>query len=63
MLNIYVDENKPFGISGCTNNKANKVYDFLIQQSNLKDYYFEDLYQKISKKEKVNTEYYFTNIL
>jgi hypothetical protein len=41
--------------------KPNKIYDFLVKQENLKVYYFEDLYQKISKKEKVNKEYYFTN--
>ena len=63
MIDFYIKIGQPFGISGCINNKANKVYDFLIQQSKLKDYYFEDLYQKIAKKEKVNTEYYFTNIL
>ena len=62
-LEFCIEMNQPFGISGCINNKPNKVYDFLVQQSKLKDYYFEDLYQKISKKEKVNTEYYFTNIL
>lgn len=62
LIDFYIKIDQPFGISGCINNKPNKVYDFLIQQSKLKDYYFEDLYQKISKKDKVNTEYYFTNI-
>ena len=62
MLNIYIDENKPFGISGCINDKQNKIYDFLIKQNNLKIHYFEDMYQKIAKKEKTNTEYYFTNV-
>ena len=62
MLNIYIDENKPFGISGCINDKQNKIYDFLINQNNLKIHYFEDMYQKIAKKEKTNTEYYFTNV-
>ena len=61
-LNYFIKTNQPFGISGCINNKPNKVYEFLIKQENLKVYYFEDLYQKISKKEKVNKEYYFTNI-
>ena len=62
MIDFYIKIDQPFGISGCINNKPNKVYDFLVQQSKLKDYYFEDLYQKISKKQKVNTEYYFTNV-
>ena len=44
------------------NDKQNKVYDFLIKQNNLKINYFEDMYQKIAKKEKINTEYYFTNV-
>lgn len=60
-LEFCIEMNQPFGISGCINNKPNKIYDFLIKQENLKVYYFEDLYQKISKKEKVNKEYYFTN--
>ena len=60
-LEFCIELNQPFGISGCINNKPNKIYDFLIKQENLKVYYFEDLYQKISKKEKVNKEYYFTN--
>ena len=63
LIDFYIKIDQPFGISGCINDKPNKVYDFLIQQSKLKDYYFEDLYQKVSKKQKVNTEYYFTNIL
>ncbi len=60
-LEFCIEMNQPFGISGCINNKPNKIYDFLVKQENLKVYYFEDLYQKISKKEKVNKEYYFTN--
>ena len=63
LIDYYISTNQPFGISGCINDKQNKVYDFLIKQSNLKVYYFEDLYQKIAKKQKVNTEYYFTNVL
>ena len=34
------------------NDKKNKVHDFLIKQNNLKIHYFEDMYQKIAKKEK-----------
>ena len=60
-LEFCIEIKQPFGISGCINNKENKIYDFLVKQENLKVYYFEDLYQKISKKEKVNKEYYFTN--
>ena len=60
-LEFCIEMNQPFGISGCINNKPNKIYDFLVKQESLKVYYFEDLYQKISKKEKVNKEYYFTN--
>jgi DNA adenine methylase Dam len=61
LLDFCIEIKQPFGISGCINNKPNKIYDFLRKQENLKVYYFEDLYQKISKKEKVNKEYYFTN--
>jgi site-specific DNA-adenine methylase len=61
-LNYCIKTNQPFGISGCVNQKENKIYDFLIQQESLKVYYFEDLYQKISNKDKVNKEYYFTNV-
>lgn len=39
-----------------------KYMIFLIKQNNLKINYFEDMYQKIAKKEKINTEYYFTNV-
>ena len=43
------------------NQKPNQIYDFLKTQ-NLKVYWLGDLYQKISKKDKVNNEYYITNV-
>lgn len=61
-LDFQIKNNQPFGVSGCINDKANKVYDFLKTQDNIFAYYFEDLYKKISKKEKTNVEYYFTNV-
>ena len=59
-LKYLIDANIPFGISGVHNGKENKVYDFLKTQ-NLTEYQFEDLYKKISKKDKTNIEYYITN--
>ena len=60
-LKYLIDSKVSFGISGVHNGKENKIYDFLKTQG-LIEYTFGDLYQKISKKEKTNTEYYITNV-
>lgn len=49
-----------FGVSGTENNTYNPVLDFLRTQE-LQSYWFGNLYEKVSKKEKSNNEYYFTN--
>ena len=62
LLTFYLDNGVLFGISGVVNDKTNRIYDFLstrdeaiIQDFNL------DLYKKVAKKEKSNSEYYITN--
>lgn len=50
-----------FGISGVINDKPNCVFDTISSLDGVAVHYFEDLYQKISKKEKTNQEYYITN--
>ena len=61
MLDYLIVNDVAFGISGVLNGKENKVYDFL-KTKDLHVHFFEDLYQKISKKDKVNQEYYITNV-
>jgi len=61
MLDYLIENDISFGISGVLNGKENKVYNFL-KTKDLRVHFFEDLYQKISKKEKVNQEYYITNV-
>jgi DNA adenine methylase Dam len=60
-LGYLVASDIKFGISGVINGKLNRVYEYL-KDKDLEFHYFEDMYQKISKKEKVNQEYYITNI-
>lgn len=61
MIAGFIDSDVSFGISGVLNGKENKVYDFL-KTKDLNVHFFGDLYQKISKSEKVNQEYYITNV-
>lgn len=61
LLEHYIKNNIKFGISGVINGKPNQIYDFL-QTQNLKVFWLGDLYQKISKKTKINNEYYITNV-
>lgn len=60
LLAYYIEKNMAFGISGVLNGKPNRVYEFL-ENKGLYTHWFGDLYKKISKKEKVNHEYYITN--
>jgi len=61
LLSHLIDNKISFGISGVLNGKKNKVYEFL-KTKGLYTHFFEDLYQKISKKDKVNKEYYISNV-
>ena len=61
LIHHYIKNDIKFGLSGVNNGKPNKVYD-IISKEDIKVYKFGDLYQKISKKDKINVEYYITNI-
>ena len=61
LIKEMIEKDIKFGISGVINQKPNQIYDFLKTQ-NLKVYWLGNLYQKISKKDKVNNEYYITNV-
>lgn len=60
LLKYYIDNDIKFGISGVDNGKPNNILEFL-KNYKLEIYWFGDLYQKISKKDKINNEYYITN--
>lgn len=64
LIDNYLDQGIAFGLSGVINNKPNKIYNYFKSYSDdlIQFHYFEDLYKKISKKDKVNTEYYITNV-
>jgi len=49
-----------FGMSGVLNEKENMIYNEFKDKLNC--HFFGDMYQKISKKEKVNKEFYLTNV-
>jgi len=61
MLEKFIKNGTLFGISGVLNGKENRVFDFL-KDKNLQFHFFGDLYKKISKTDKVNKEYYITNV-
>ena len=56
-----MNNNISFGISGVLNGKENVIYEEF--KDKLTCHFFGDLYQKISKKEKVNKEFYLTNVI
>lgn len=60
MVEGFIAEGIPFGLSGVLNEKVNVVYNAL-RHAHINIYYFGDMYQKISKKQRVNVEYYITN--
>jgi len=60
LLEYYIENDIKFGISGVINGKPNQIYDYLADKD-LQIHWFGDLYQKISKVDKVNKEYYITN--
>lgn len=61
LLQFYIDNNILFGISGVVNDKVNPIFEYLRTQD-VTIYDFElDLYKKVAKKEKSNSEYYITN--
>jgi len=64
LVDSYIDRSIAFGLSGVINNKPNRVYEHFKSYSEdlIHFHYFEDLYKKISKKDKINTEYYITNV-
>ena len=59
-IELLINSNIKFGLSGTENNKTNIVYDFCLTQK-LKCFRFGDLYKKVSKIDKINNEYYFYN--
>lgn len=61
MIQDFLDRGISFGLSGVINGKPNRLYDAIHADERVKVFYFDDLYQKISKKDKVNIEYYITN--
>ncbi len=62
LLTYYLDNKILFGISGVVNNKDNPIYDFLSTRDEAIIHDFDlDLYKKVAKKEKSNSEYYITN--
>ena len=60
-IHNLMDNNISFGISGVLNGKENVIYEEF--KDKLKCHFFGDMYQKISKKEKVNKEFYLTNVI
>jgi len=58
-IQSLIDNNIKFGLSGTINDKYNRVYEHF--KKGLSVHYFGDMYQKISKREKANQEYYITN--
>lgn len=62
LIHHYIANGIAFGLSGVINGKPNMLFDALQHQEGLSIHYFDDLYQKISKKDKTNIEYYITNI-
>lgn len=61
LLESFIRKGTLFGISGVENDIDNPIYNFLIKQ-NLVKYSFGDFYKKAGKRQKVNDEYYFTNV-
>jgi len=60
LIESFIEKHIPFGLSGVDNGKPNAIFDRF--KGKLFQHTFGDLYQKISKKEKTNVEYYITNI-
>lgn len=60
MLKTFINNQIPFGLSGVINEKPNTIYNF-FQMQPVSIYYFGDMYQKVSKKQRTNIEYYITN--
>lgn len=63
LLKYYIDNDILFGISGVINDKVNPIYDFLKTQDVTIHDFDLDLYKKVAKKEKSNSEYYITNFI
>lgn len=64
LITYYLDNGILFGISGVVNDKINPIYDFLATRDEVIIHDFNlDLYKKIAKKEKSNSEYYITNYI
>ena len=62
LLTYYLDNGILFGISGVVNDKVNPIYDFLATRDEVIIHDFDlDLYKKVAKKVKSNSEYYITN--
>jgi DNA adenine methylase Dam len=61
-IQSLLDRGILFGVSGVINEKPNPVLDFLMSKSdNINIHEFGDLYQKIAKVKRANTEFYATN--
>ncbi len=63
LLKFYLKNDILFGISGVVNDKVNPIYDFLKTQEIIIHDFNLDLYKKVAKKEKSNSEYYITNFI
>lgn len=63
MIDKFIDNNIQFGLSGVINDKPNPLYDYFKERNDVKIHYFGDMYQKIAKREKTNTEFYITNVM
>jgi DNA adenine methylase len=62
LLTHYLDNNILFGISGVINDKVNPIYNFLTTRDEVIIHDFNlDLYKKVAKKDKSNSEYYISN--
>lgn len=60
LLQTFITHKTAFGLSGVLNEKNNAIYNF-FQMQPVSIYYLGDMYQKVSKKERTNIEYYITN--
>lgn len=63
MIDGFINEGILFGLSGVINDKPNPLFKYFENRKDIKIHYFGDMYQKIAKRDKVNTEFYITNFM